>query len=134
MLGGDLVHGGREIERDIAMHVAVDEDLAGELARAGAELEDAELGARRQGGAERGKEARPIRTLDTRVLDPDARGRRVAKVDPDRQVVVVACHVISVLQQSWVNAPHRRYTPRMEHAFSFFADTYDTERIKNLSV
>jgi uncharacterized damage-inducible protein DinB len=26
------------------------------------------------------------------------------------------------------------YTPRMGHAFSFFADTYDTERIKILSV
>jgi hypothetical protein len=43
VLGGDAVHGRREVERDIDVHVAVDEDLARELARAGAELEDAEL-------------------------------------------------------------------------------------------
>jgi hypothetical protein len=63
MLGGDLVHGGREVESDIDVHVAVDEDLAGELARTGAKFEDAELRTRSQRGAERGEEARPIRTL-----------------------------------------------------------------------
>lgn len=43
MLDGDLVHRRREIERDIGLHIAVGEELAGELAGAGAELEDAEL-------------------------------------------------------------------------------------------
>jgi len=93
MLGGDRVHGGREVERDIGVHVAVGEDLAGELAWARAELEDAELRARGQRGAERGEEVRPIRTPDARIFDPGASGRGVAKVDPDRHVVVVACHL-----------------------------------------
>jgi hypothetical protein len=94
MLGGDLVHGRREVERDIGVHVAMNKHLASELARPGAKLEDAEPRACGERRAERVEEARPIRALDSRLLDPPACGRRIAKVDPDRQVLImVAGHV-----------------------------------------
>jgi hypothetical protein len=86
----------------------VDEDLAGELARTRAEFEDAELRAQGQRGAERSEEARPIRTLDSRVLDPGACGRGVPNVDPDRHVVIVACHVRFVPQQEGWSVPSCR--------------------------
>src|SRR5687767_8729637 len=70
VLGSDVVHRLRPIERDICRDIAVEKNLASKLARTRAELEDAKLLPRRQRGAECGEEPRPKRFLDPRLFDP----------------------------------------------------------------
>src|SRR5262249_5971152 len=59
VLGGDIVHCSRPIEREVGVNVAIEEDLARELAGTRAKLKDAKLLPRGQRRAERGEEVRP---------------------------------------------------------------------------